>query len=132
MPKNRNNRAEVLGIDGLNKTNNEIKIENNVEQVLPSSVPTELPKNKTKTNMKINRCSQALVLPTICNLNPRSVYNKTEEFHTLVKEEEIDVIFMSESWERESLPLRDIIKLEDHTVISNVSQRTGMGGRPAL
>ena len=39
---------------------------------------------------------------------------------------------MSESWEREKLTLKDIIKLEDHEVISNVFQRTGMGGRPAI
>ena len=39
---------------------------------------------------------------------------------------------MSESWERESLTLDEIIDLEDHQVISNVHQRTGMGGRPAI
>ena len=39
---------------------------------------------------------------------------------------------MSESWERESLTLDQIIDLENYQVISNVYQRTGMGGRPAL
>ena len=39
---------------------------------------------------------------------------------------------MSESWEREELKLNQIINLEDHIVISNVSQRSGKGGRPAL
>ena len=39
------------------------------------------------------------------NINPRSVYNKILEFHTFVKEEEIDCIFMSESWERPNQPL---------------------------
>ena len=70
-----------------------------------------------------NRFTQALSLPTLCNLNPRSIYNKREEFHTLVKEEDLDVIFLSESWEREHLQLDEIIDLEDHTVISNVHQR---------
>ena len=88
--------------------------------------------NKNTKVIKTNRFTQALNLPTICNINPRSVYNKIEEFHTLVKEEEIDVVFMSESWERDYLPLNRIIKLEDHTVISNVSQRSGKGGRPAI
>ena len=68
------------------------------------------------------RIEQALSLPTLCNMNPRSVYNKLEEFHTFVKEEELDVIFLSESWEREYLTLDKVIRLEDHTVISNVSQ----------
>ena len=84
---------------------------------------------KTKAS---NRFEQAFNLPVLCNINPRSVYNKSEEFHTLVKEEELDVIFISESWEREYLPLDQLINLEDHTVISNVSQRVGVGGRPAI
>ena len=75
---------------------------------------------------------QAFNLPTLCNINPRSIYNKIDEFHTFVEQEDLDVIFISESWEREYLPLQQIIKLEDHTVISNVSQRLGVGGRPAL
>ena len=65
-------------------------------------------------------------------MNPRSVYNKVQEFHTFVEEEEVDLIFMSESWEREYLTLDQIIKLEDHVVISNVSQRSGKGGRPTI
>jgi hypothetical protein len=88
---------------------------------------------KEKTQIKMsNRFTQALSLPSLCNLNPRSVYNKRDEFHALVKEEQLDVIFLSESWERDYLPLDKIIDLEDHTVISNVHQRTGMGGRPAI
>ena len=65
-------------------------------------------------------------------MNPRSVYNKQDEFHTFVKEESIDVVFLSESWERDYLPLDEIINLEDHVVVSNVHQRVGMGGRPAI
>ena len=49
---------------------------------------------KTKISNKI---VEALSLPTICNMNPRSVYNKIKEFHEFVKSEEIDIIFMSES-----------------------------------
>ena len=66
------------------------------------------------------------------NPNPRSVYNKVDEFHTRVTELSADLIFMSESWERESLTLDQIINLDNYQVISNVYQRTGMGGRPAL
>ena len=75
---------------------------------------------------------QALSLPIICNMNPRSVYNKVEEFHAFVEEEEVDLLLMSESWERDNLTLEQIIRLENHTIISNVSQRTGKGGRPAI
>ena len=65
-------------------------------------------------------------------MNPRSVYNKLDEFHTFIKEEEVDCLFLSESWERSYLTLDKVIKLEDYTVISNVSQRMGNGGRPAI
>ena len=37
---------------------------------------------------------------------------------------------MSESWEEKTLS--DVIKLEDHDIISNVYQRKGIGGRPAI
>ena len=71
-------------------------------------------------------------MPILCNMNPRSIYNKKNEFCDFVKEEQCDVIFISESWERENLTLENIIKLEDHTIISNVYQRNGAGGRPAI
>ena len=89
------------------------------------------PKNNI-TVVRSNKLVHALDLPIIINLNPRSVYNKVDEFHTLVQEEEADVIFMSESWERDNLTLDKIIKLDKHTVISNVHQQNGVGGRPAL
>ena len=79
-----------------------------------------------------NKTIEALHLPVVANINPRSVYNKINEFHTFVEQEDIDVIFMSESWEREEKTLKDIITLEDYDIISNVFQRKGRGGRPAI
>ena len=95
-------------------------------------------KNKTTKYQDIklikrnNKVTQALNLPSICNLNPRSIYNKRKEFETLVEQEELDLIFMSESWERITMTLDQAIHLEKHTVISNVHQRIGTGGRPAI
>ena len=94
-------------------------------------------KNEVKPrNVKVvkrnKKLLEALELPVIANINPRSVYNKADEFCTFVQEEAVDLLFMSESWEREDLQLDEIIHLEDHTIISNVHQRKGMGGRPAL
>ena len=96
--------------------------------------------SKVVTTVKrSNKIVQALHLPKIANLNPRSVYNKLEEFCTFVIEEEIDIVFMSESHERwyptqagTSQTLNDIIHIDNHIVISNPSQRVGKGGRPAL
>ena len=116
MQQNEQDGKELRGIDDeLNETN---KTNKNVRNV----------KNKKQSN----RFEQALNLPNICNINPRSIYNKKEEFHTLVKEEDLDLIFISESWERAYLPLHEIIQLENYTVVSNVHQRTEIGGRPAI
>ena len=80
---------------------------------------------KIKNARKIQ---EALDLPTLCNLNPRSIYNKIDEFHEFVKQESVHLIFMSESWERENLTLEKVIKLKNYEVISNVSQRKGQRG----
>ena len=66
------------------------------------------------------------------NLNPESVNSKQNKFHTLVFELSVDLICISESWERENLTLEQIIHLEDYQVVSNVYQRSGKGGRPAI
>ena len=78
------------------------------------------------------KLSQALDLPKVMNLNPRSAMNKVNELETFIKEEEIDIAFISESHDRENKRLEDHINLEDHEVISNIHQREGKGGRPAL
>ena len=75
---------------------------------------------------------QALDLPVVLNVNPRSVYNKISQFQTFVLQHEIDVVCMSESWEREELTLEEVIKLDNYEIISNVHQRKGVGGRPAI
>ena len=90
----------------------------NREEIRISDAVNENKTKKNKTNKKENRFEQALELPTLANINPRSVYNKIDEFNTFVKEETIDVVFISESWERENLTLEKIIELDDHTVIS--------------
>ena len=75
---------------------------------------------------------QALSLPKVLNLNPRSIYNKVDEFVTFVNEEDVDLVCMSESWERENLTLEKVVKIQDYKVISNVHLRCGKGGRPAI
>ena len=69
-------------------------------------------KRKLRTVKRSNKSIDALELPSVINLNPRSVYNKVDEFHALVTELSADLIFMSESWERESLTLDPIINLD--------------------
>ena len=85
-----------------------------------------------KTVQRNNKIVEALELPFIANINPRSVYNKIDELKAFIDQEEVDLLFLSESWERENETLDQLIELENHIVISNVYQRTGIGGRPAI
>ena len=85
-----------------------------------------------KTLKRSNKLCQALSLPKVLNLNPRSIYNKIDEYLTFIEEKDIDLTIMSETWEREGLSLKDIIKTNDLEVISNVYQRKEKGGRPAI
>ena len=71
-------------------------------------------------------------LPVIMNINPRSIYNKTEEFSQLIDQYSVDLICMSESWERDSLPLDKLLNLDNYRVITNVKQRDFKGGKPAI
>ena len=80
-------------------------------------------KRNVKTVKRLNKQVEALFLPTVINLNPRSVYNKVDEFHTMVTELEGDIICMSESWERENLTLDKVINLDNYKIISNVHQQ---------
>ena len=63
---------------------------------------------KTRNLVVVKRSDklcQALNLPKVLNLNPRSIYIKIDEFVTFVTEEDVDLICTSESWEREELTL---------------------------
>ena len=75
---------------------------------------------------------QALSLPKIMNLNPRSALNKLEEIKVFIEEEEIDCAFISENYDRENNGLDENLEIENFTVISNIYQRQEKGGRPAL
>ena len=79
-----------------------------------------------------NNILKAIDLPTVMNINPRSIYNKVNEFLTLVEEYESDLIFMSETWDRATQPLENMIQIEDYRVITAVNPRNFRGGKPAL
>ena len=136
-----NNDISAIGgqLDGNDSI---ISLTENNEMKFKQKIPVLISKRKTpakssprkcmKTKVKrSNKVLEAIELPIVLNVNPRSVYNKVEEFHTLVKELEVDLVMMSESWERETLTLDEMIELEGYIVISNVHQRKCIGSRPA-
>ena len=87
-----------------------------VDQAESNGVKVPVKNTEKKIPCKIK---EALALPTCMNINPRSIYNKIQEFITLVQEENIQCVFLSESFERPEFDLSRLIRMEDYTVISN-------------
>ena len=100
-----------------------------------NEIPTRNQKQGLPTLTTLKRNSlilQSMVLPTVINLNPRSIYNKTDELYLLIEQYEADVICISESWERDDLPLVEQLDLENFEIFTNVKQREFKGGKPAI
>ena len=85
-----------------------------------------------KRIIRSNRLVEALKMPRILICNPRSVYNKSTQLKKFIKEEEVDVCCLSETWEREDKPLSTVLAMKDYQIISNPFSRRGRGGRPAI
>lgn len=75
---------------------------------------------------------QAQAPPTIMNINPRSIYNKVNEFLTLVEQYQANLIFLSETWDRIEKPLGTIINIDEHRVYTSINPRNFKGGKPAI
>ena len=89
------------------------------------------PSNIT-TIHRSNKAVQALNLPTVININPRSLNNKSESFKTYMEEEGVDLALISESHEQEHKPLVESLNMKDFEIISSLHQRRGKGGQPAI
>ena len=85
-----------------------------------------------KTIRRNNLVLQSMVLPTVMNINPRSIYNKSDEFSLLLDQYSADVICMSESWSKDDQPLDELLDLPSYQIITNVKQREFKGGKPAI
>ena len=95
-------------------------------------LPNDVRRPVRKTIKRNNLVLQSVNLPVIMNINPRSIYNKSDEFSLLLEQYSADIICMSESWERENLSLDQLLQLDNYEVISNVKQREFKGGKPAI
>ena len=99
-----------------------------------NQTPALQPKRKPvrKTVQRNNLTLQSMQLPVIMNINPRSIDNKTEEFYLLLEQYSADLICISESWERDDLPLDELFQFENYKIITNVKQCDFKGGKPAI
>ena len=103
------------------------------------SARLEKPANNRKANKmnnitikRNNKLLTAVQLPVVVNVNPRSLYGKSEDFCTMMEQLEVGICCISESWDRQENGIEEIIRLENYRVIKNVVQRDGRGGKPVL
>ena len=54
----------------------------------------------------------------MCILNARSLYNKSENFKTFIKELGVEIAIVSETWERQELSLDALFNLKSHRIKS--------------
>ena len=85
-----------------------------------------------KTVKRSDRVLNALSLPVVINLNPRSAYGKEQEIKTLITQLNCSICTISESWNRTDYPLSDLIKMDNYKVVTNVKERDARGGKPAI
>ena len=95
------------------------------------------PQSKKRKNENSPRClitkkrSENIVtaseLPTILNVNPCSVYNKQDNLRDFILERNMQIVGISESWERVEDPLEDVLKMDGYQVISNPFARKQVG-----
>ena len=132
----------ILQVDGnISLLDTSLEIQAGAGQSIPvhlsehrNQTPNLQPRRQPilKTIRRNNAILQSMELPVIMNINPRSIYNKTEEFLELLEQYSPQVITISESWERENLSLEELLKLENYKIITNVKQRDFKGGKPAI
>ena len=84
------------------------------------------------TKRKGNYSDIAKSLPTVLNLNPRSIYNKAGNLKQFIKEREIDIVCISESWARADDPLETLLQMDNYDIIANPHARKEVGGKPAI
>ena len=79
--------------------------------------------NNGKVQVDPNPDPELPYLPLIMALNFRSTYNKVDSFSELVKELGIEVVICVETWERQKLPLEQLLRSTGLTVISKCRQK---------
>ena len=72
------------------------------------------------TIKRSNKILDAAQLPVVINLNPKSIYNKAEEFKIMMDQLDCTLCFISETWDRNNLEIGDILEMNDFKIIKNV------------
>ena len=84
-------------------------------EVIDNKVFNTEPRGRNIENLKVikrsNKLLEASNLPNILIVNPRSVYNKLTQLKSFIKEHNLDLICLSETWERNEEPLSKVLAM---------------------
>jgi hypothetical protein len=119
--------SNIVQIDGLDSCNNsssdsEDESDRNVsdydteDEIEPDTEPINI--TPTTVPSKKRRILQASFLPLVAVMNARSLYNKPESFKTFLKELGVEVVIVSETWEREEQSLEEMLQMSNYKVHS--------------
>ena len=99
------------------------------DEIDPDTTPIQFPTSQpiSKRKRKILKASS---LPLVAVLNARSAYNKPENINKFLNELGIEVLMISETWEREELSLENLLQLPNYKVHSYRRQKTKAGKQP--
>ena len=70
--------------------------------------------------------------PAVSVINARSLYNKPSSLKTLLKECNIDIAIISETWERDEPDLQRLLSFSSFTIISKKRPGNNVGGGVAI
>ena len=80
--------------------------ENPIPVIVTSTRPEKVKVDRTRNKQNLitirrdNKLIEAVNLPIVVALNPRSLYNKKNEFSTLIDQTEAGICSVSETWDR--------------------------------
>ena len=66
------------------------------------------------------------------DINPWLLYKCTKEFKIIIEQYNIDMEGITESWSRDSLPLDEVIIIENFKIVTNIVRCQKRGGSPTL
>ena len=85
------------------------------------TIEMDTPENNCPISVQINKLFEASDLPIVVNLNPRSLYNKQNEFRTMIEQTEAGVCCVSETWGRSNTNggtlISDLIDIEGYRIV---------------
>ena len=129
--------SQIMQVDGNISLNSSVISSSSSEDEIPVSsqnvnqipvittnrnpVQHSAPERNQYRNVKgvrtCNKLLDAVQLPVIVNLNPRSIYNKSDEFKTMMEQMDVSLCFMSESWDRDNNGIEEVIKMDGFKII---------------